>query len=152
MDAKVTWQTGLTFTGVADSGHPIQLTGDSSVNAPGPMELVAISLAGCTAMDVISILKKKQQDVTNFEVHVQADRSEEYPKVYTKAVMEYVVSGRGVDESALLRAVELSMTKYCPVHAMLSRAFPIEVHYAIYEAEEPGKSHLVKRGKYEHPD
>lgn len=151
MDAKVTWQEGLSFVGVADGGHQIQLASDTNKNAAGPMELVAISLAGCTAMDVISILKKKQQDVGQFEVKVHADRSTDYPKVYTKAMLEYIVTGHSVDEAALLRAIELSMTKYCPVHAMLSKAFPIELTYSINEDEGAGKRRLVKRGTYRHP-
>ncbi len=151
MDAKVTWQEGLSFVGVADGGHRIQLDSNTNQDAAGPMELVAISLAGCTAMDVISILGKKQQDVKQFEVKVHADRSSDYPKVYTKAVLEYVVTGHDVDEAALLRAVELSMTKYCPVHAMLSKAFPIELTYTINESEGAGKERLIKQGTYRHP-
>ncbi len=152
MDAKVTWQSGVEFTGVAESGHPIRLAGGSNETAPGPMELVAISLAGCTAMDVISILTKKQQDVKHFEVRVLADRAAEYPKVYTKATLEYQVTGHQVEEAALLRAIELSMTKYCPVHAMLSKAFPIQVSYVIYEGESSGEQKLIKRGIYPQPE
>ena len=74
-------------------------------------------------MDVISILTKKKQDVTAFEVKVHADRSEDYPKVYTRAELEYQVTGHNINETDVLRAIELSIQKYCPVHAMLSQAF-----------------------------
>ncbi len=151
MDAKVTWQEGLEFAGSADNGHPVRLAGDAAGDSISPMQMVAISLAGCTAMDVISILKKKQQAVTHFEVAVHADRSEDYPKVFTRAELEYQVTGHQVDEAALLRAIDLSMTKYCPVHAMLEKSFPIELSFSIFEGDGEGQSRLVKRGKVQTP-
>ena len=99
-----------------------------------PMELIAVGLAGCTAMDVISILRKKQQDVTSFEVLVHADRSTEHPKVFTHAVIEYVVTGHNIDPAAVERAIQLSETRYCPAQAMLGKVFPIEHKVTIFEA------------------
>ncbi len=149
MEAKVSWQKDLQFVGIADSGFLIKLDSHSSPETgAGPVELVAIALAGCTAMDVISILGKKQQKVTSFDVKVHADRATDYPKVITKAVLEYVVMGHDVDEDALLRAIELSVTKYCVVHAMLHKAFPIDLTYSIYEDEGNGKQRLVKQGTH----
>jgi len=146
MDAKVTWQKELKFVGMAESGFPINLNSPSGPEAgASPLELVAIALAGCTAMDVISILVKKKQDVTGFEVKVHADRGEDQPRRIVKAVLEYVVRGRGVDEASVLRAIELSITKYCSVHATLKNAFPIEATYSIYEGDK-----LVKEGSYKH--
>lgn len=150
MEAKVSWQKELSFVGVADSGFEIKLDSHSGPQTgAGPVEMVAISLAGCTAMDVIAILNKKQQDVTSFDVKVHADRASDYPKVITKAVLEYVVVGRKLDEAALIRAIELSMTKYCPVHAMLSKAFPTDIRYSIYE-ETGGENRLVKQASWSH--
>ena len=150
MEAKVSWQKELMFVGAADSGYEIKLDSHSGPQTGvGPVEMVAIALAGCTAMDVISILVKKQQDVTSFDVKVNADRSGDYPKVFTKAVLEYVVVGHKLDETALVRAIELSMTKYCAVHAMLSKAFPINVRYSIYE-ETGGENRLVKQADWKH--
>ena len=97
-----------------------------SGNAARPMELFAIGVAGCTAMDVISILRKKQQDVTNFEVKVHVDRAEQHPKVFTNILIEYVVTGKNLDRKAVERSVELSETKYCPGIAMLSKAASIQ--------------------------
>ena len=151
MDAKVTWKGKLAFEAVADSGKSIMLDSASDPAerlGPGPMELVAMSLAGCTAMDVISILEKKKQSVTNFEVKVHAERAEDYPKVYTRAEIEYQVTGRAIDESALVRAIELSIQKYCPVHAMLSQAFPVGQRYVIFEDEGNGARRLVAEGNY----
>ncbi len=150
MDARVTWKKDLRFTGVADSGFPVQMDSNSSAETGvGPVELVAIALAGCTAMDVISILTKKQQDVTALEVKVHAERASDYPKVITKAALEYVVVGHMIDEASVLRAIELSVDKYCAVHAMLEKAFPIELHYSIFEGSQKGRKELVKQGIYQ---
>ena len=107
------------------------------------MELLALGLAGCTAMDVISILRKKQQAVTQFEVRVDAPRADTHPKVFTNAVITYVISGNNIEEAAVLRAIELSATKYCPAHFMLCQVFPIELQYEVYEDEGTGSKLLV---------
>jgi putative redox protein len=152
MDAKVTWQQGLHFSGTAGSGFEVPL--GSEVEAGGaedgfqPLELMAVSLAGCTAMDVISILKKKQQVVTSFEVKVQANQAEEFPKVFTHTLITYLVTGHNVDEQALRRSIELSATKYCPAQAMLGKVVPMELRYEIYEGESAQKHAMVKTGTY----
>ena len=152
MDAKVTWKEKMAFEASADSGFSLKLDTDASVggddNGFRPMELIALGLAGCTAMDVISILSKKRQDVTGFEVQVHAARAAEHPKVFTAATIEYYVTGRGVDEAAVLRAIELSTTRYCPAQAMLVKAFPMQLKYLIYEDLGEGKRELVKTGDY----
>jgi putative redox protein len=153
MDSKVVWKQGLSFTGTADSGFEVPLSAEAAVGGAEdgfrPLELMGVSLAGCTAMDVVSILKKKQQDLTAFEVRVRAERAEEHPKVWTRAVIRYLVTGRGVDEAAVLRAIELSALKYCPAQAMLGQVVPLELRYEIYEAGEGGTSLLVKEGIFE---
>ena len=95
---------------------------------------MALSLAGCTAMDVISILRKKRIDVTGFEVKVDGDRAAEHPKVFTAFNIHYVVRGRSIDPAAVERAMELSRTKYCPAQAMLGQVAPITLSYEIVEA------------------
>ncbi len=137
MDAKVTWQGKMSFTGTANTGFVIPLGADPGVGGDNdgfrPLELIAVSLAGCTAMDVISILRKKQQEVTEFEVKVHADQSNDHPHVFTHVAVEYIVSGRHVNPAAVERAIELSTTKYCPAQAMLSKAVQIEHTYRIIE-------------------
>ena len=137
MKAKVHWQEGLTFTGIADSGFPIRMDGAKEAGGKGggvgAMEMIALGLAGCTAMDVISILHKKRQDVTAFEVKVHGDRATEHPKVFTHAQVEFIITGHNIDPAAAQRAVELSTTKYCSVRAMLIKAFPIEDKITILE-------------------
>jgi putative redox protein len=98
------------------------------------MELVLLSLGGCTAMDVISILQKKRQDVTSFEILMHAERAADHPKVFTNITLEYVVTGHNVEEEAVSRAVELSETKYCSVNAMLSRSVAIFTKVTVKEA------------------
>ena len=104
MDAKVKWHKGLSFTGTADSGFNVPLGSDPSVGGKDdgfrPMELLATGLAGCTAMDVISILLKKREDITDFEVIVKTERAERHPKVFTSATIEFHVSGYSVDEDS----------------------------------------------------
>jgi putative redox protein len=149
MKANAIWKGNMTFVGEAPSGFPIQM--DTAPEAGGtnsgtrPMELIAIGLAGCTAMDVISVLKKMRQEVTQFEVRVDAPRSSEHPKVFTSAVITYIVSGKNLVENSVLRAIELSATRYCPVETMLSQAFPMDLHYEIYE-DEGDKQRLTYQG------
>jgi len=111
--------------------------------------LIALGLAGCTAMDVISVLQKKRQNVTRFEVDVDAARAEEHPKVFTNAVITYIVTGSNVEENALLRAIELSATRYCPAQSMLGQVFPIDLRYEIYEDEGNGERRLICQGVWQ---
>jgi putative redox protein len=152
VEAKVNWQGKLTFTGSSESGFQVPLGSDPAVGGDNdgfrPMELLAVGLAACTAMDVISILSKKHQEVTDFEVQVHAGRATEHPKVITDAVIEYFVTGKNLDESALLRAIELSATRYCPAQAMFSKLMPIGMKYHIYEDRGEGRRDLVKSGGY----
>jgi len=151
MEAKVLWKEGLTFTGTADSGFAVPLGAEPGVGGANdgfrPMELMAVSLAGCTAMDVISILRKKRQEITGFEVRVRAERAEEHPKVFTSAVIEYEVTGHGVQESALRRSIELSAERYCPAQGMLARVMPMKLDYLIYEGDSKEERVLVSRGE-----
>ena len=112
MNAKVNWHNGLTFTGEADTGFTVPLGGKSSAGGEDdgfrPMELIATGLAGCTAMDTISILQKKRQDITEFEVNLSADQAESHPRVFTHISIDYLITGHAVDENAVLRAIQLS--------------------------------------------
>jgi putative redox protein len=137
MKAQVTWKGGMEFEGVADSGHTLVLDAAPEVGGGDkgfrPMELMAISLAGCTAMDVISILRKKRQEVTSFEVKVDAPRASEHPHVFTAMEITYVLRGKGIDPAAVERAMQLSEDRYCPAQAMLRKAAPLALKYEIIE-------------------
>jgi putative redox protein len=138
MDAKVTWGGRMSFTGTADTEFEVPLGASPEVGGDNdgfrPMELIAVGLAGCTAMDVISILSKKRQDVTHFEVQVHAKQASEHPRVFTNIHLEFIVKGRNVDPRAVERAIDLSANKYCPAQAMLTKAVTIEQSYTLQEA------------------
>ncbi len=126
VEARVIWKAGLQFEAHAPSGHTLIIDSPLGANAgPSPMGLVLVALAGCTAMDVVSILEKQRQPVTGLEVSVRAERAAEHPKVYTGYDVIYTVHGRGVDRRAVERAVALSEEKYCSVGAMLGQTAPI---------------------------
>jgi putative redox protein len=135
MNATVIWKQGMTFTGTAGTGFEVPLGADPAVGGDNdgfrPMELFAVGLAGCTAMDVISILRKKRQDITSFEVRVHAERAEEHPKVFTKMTIEYVFSGTNLNAKAIERAIELSEETYCPAQGMLKQIADIASTYTI---------------------
>ena len=137
MEVTLNWKNKMAFQGTADSGFQQAMDSDESVggenSAARPMEFIALGLAGCTAMDVISILQKKKQAVSDFQVKVYVERADEHPKVFTNAVIEYLVSGENISEEAVLRAIQLSADKYCPAQAMLSKAFPIKLIYTIFD-------------------
>lgn len=153
MKASVQWKENMTFLGMPDSGFPVQMDSDPYFGGTNqglrPMEMVALGLAGCTAMDVLSILRKKRQKVTHFEVKVDAPRSAEDPKVFTRALITYIVAGTNVGETAVLRSIELSITKYCPVQFMLAQVFPMELHYEIYEDNGNGNRRLTFQGVWQ---
>ena len=153
MNATVKWHHKLTFTGTADTGFSVPLGGSLKVGGDNdgfrPMELIATGLAGCTAMDTISILRKKRQEVTDFEVRVHTERAKEHPRVFTHVKIKYQVTGHSVDEEAVRRAIKLSAERYCPAQAMLGQVVPMDLEYQIFEEGENGDRTLVLSGKYQ---
>lgn len=135
MQVSIDWKQGLSFSGKAPSGYALDLSGGEDVGGAEdgfePLELVALGLAGCTGMDVISILRKKRQDVRKFEVKVTTQRKTEHPKVWSHALIEYIVTGPDIDPAAVERAIQLSADKYCPVQNMLKVGVNIETRYEI---------------------
>jgi putative redox protein len=127
--------SGITFAGKADSGHWTIMDGSPNFGgsdaAPRPKELLLFALGGCTSSDVVPILKKKKVPVEAYEVRVTAEVREEHPQVFTSIHLEYVITGEGINPVDVERAIELSITKYCAVTAMLSQAFPITHSYRI---------------------
>lgn len=136
MQSKVVWKGGLAFTGTANEGYLIPLDAKKAVGGQDlgfqPLQLIAIGLVGCTGMDVISILKKKRQEVTKFEVSAKVERAEEHPKVFTKILITYKIVGKNIDRNAVERAVELSENTYCGAQAMLRHSAEI-THKIIIE-------------------
>ncbi len=138
MKSSVTLQNSMHFIGTTDSGFSIDL--DSGANVGGqnkgarPLELLAMSLIGCTAMDIISILRKMRQNVTGFTVNFDAERAEAHPKVFTKIDVEYMIEGNDIDVKMVERAIDLSAKRYCPVQAMLETAVPIHHSYKLIQS------------------
>jgi putative redox protein len=125
------------FIGITPSGHAQVLETDKGrASAATPMELLLLALGGCTAVDVISILKKKREQVTDYRVEVRGTRREEHPRAFTRMEVRHVVRGRGVSERAVAQAVELSETKYCSVAATLRPGVEIVTTYEIIEEDE----------------
>jgi putative redox protein len=136
--AQVTWIDGMQFVGEAGSGHAIVLDGRESVGGRNtglrPMELLLVGLAGCTAMDVVHILRRKRQGVTDLQVRIEAERADEHPRVFTTIKLQYVVRGRDLSPKAVKDSIELSQEKYCSASAMLGAVAEISYSFEIVQA------------------
>ena len=125
------------FIGITPSGHAQVLEANSGrASAATPMELLLLALGSCTAVDVISILKKKREQVTDYRVEVRGERRDEYPRAYTRIEVRHVVRGRSISEKAVASAIELSETKYCSVAATLRPGVELLTSYEIIEETE----------------
>jgi len=122
------------FVGITPSGHAQTIETDSARNrAATPMELLLVALGSCTGVDVISILKKQRQHVTDYRIEVSGERRADFPRSYTRLHVKHIVRGRGVSEPAVARAIELSDTKYCSVAATLRGSAEIITSYEVIE-------------------
>ena len=111
--AEMKWTDGLQFIGRAGNSPAIIMDNPEGGSGPSPMQVVLIGIAGCTGMDVVSILKKKRSTFKDLQINVTGDRKEDHPKAYTKIHMEFLVYGQGVKPADVERSIELSVTKYC---------------------------------------
>lgn len=135
VQGTVTWVEGEQFLAVGPSGHALVLDADRERNTgPGPMELLLVALGGCTAADVISILRKKRQTVTGLAIRLEGERAAEPPTVWTRLKVHYRITGRALDPRAVEHAIELSRSKYCSVAATLGHTARIEWSHTIEEA------------------
>ena len=140
MECTVRWHgdAGMAFVAETGSGH--LLTMDGAVDgggrnlAPRPMETVLAGTGGCTAYDVVLILKRGRQQVSGCVVKVDAERADTEPKVFTRIHMHFTVSGKGLNEAAVARAIQLSHEKYCSASAMLAKTAQITTGFDIAEA------------------
>lgn len=140
MECKVHWQpaSGMAFVAETGSGHLLTMDGAPDGGgrnlAPRPMETVLAGTGGCAAYDVVLILKRGRHDVRGCELRLQAERADKDPKVFTKIHMHFVVSGRGLPEGAVARAIELSHQRYCSASAMLGKTAEITTGHEIVES------------------
>jgi len=127
----------MAFRAVTETGHEVVMDAAPEVGGtdtgPRPMELLLVGLGGCTGMDVISMLRKMRQDVTDYEIEISGERATEHPKVYTSIRVEHIVRGRGLNPESIRRAVELSATRYCSAAAMLGRVAHIDESYRVID-------------------
>ncbi len=140
MTAQATLEMGMRFVAESGSGHHVTLDADEHGGGQNagfrPMELLLAGLAGCTGMDVISILRKKRQLVTAYEVHVTGRRAEDHPMVFVEISVEHVVTGHHLQAEAVAHAIQLSEERYCGAGAMLGKVARLTHTYRIVEAAE----------------
>ncbi len=137
MVMKLAWQDGLNFEGSDELGHSVLISNEKDEDGErksfSPIQMVALGLGGCGAMDVISILRKKKQDVHALEISVDSTRVETHPRVWTHVKITYVVTGKNIDPAAVERSINISAEKYCSVHNMLNKAVEISHSFEIVE-------------------
>jgi putative redox protein len=142
MTVRATLETGMRFDVETGSGHHVILdaaehTGGLN-SGPQPMEMLLVALAGCSGMDILTILRKKRQDITGYELRIHGLRAEEHPKVYLDITLEHIFSGHNIRPEAVERAIELTEERYCGASAMLGKTATIGHMFSIIEdSKEP---------------
>lgn len=137
MKATVKWLDNMSFVGESGSGHSVVMDGppDDGGRDLGvrPMEMVLLGMGGCTAFDVVHILKRARQDIVDCHVELEAERATEIPKVFTKIHAHYVIKGKGLDSKKVERAITMTADKYCSVSIMLASCVEITHDFEIIE-------------------
>ena len=139
MKARIQWTGGVSFVGSADSGHDVPMDGSPEFGGQNrgarPMELVLIGMGGCTAFDVVHILKKGRQEIADCVAHIDAERAPTDPKVFTRIHVHFVVKGKNLDAKKVAHAIELSADKYCSASIMLGKTAAITHDFEIVASE-----------------
>ncbi len=137
MNISVKWIDGMLMVGKSDSGHAIVMDGPPEIGGENlgvrPMEMLLLGMTGCTVIDVISTLKKMREDVVDCQTQVSADRSEEYPKVFTNIHVHFVLRGKQLNPLKVDKAIKLSAEKYCSASIMIGKTAIITHDYEIIE-------------------
>ncbi|MBA3695368.1 MAG: OsmC family protein [Methylotenera sp.] len=139
MQVKIKWIDGVSFVGESETGHSVVLDGAPENGGRNigmrPMEMLLIGMGSCTAFDVVTILKKARQPITDCVAEIDAARADEIPKVFTQIHVHFVVTGTGLNETQVERAIKLSAEKYCSASIMLSKACEITHDFEIRTPE-----------------
>ena len=139
MKCRVKWLDHMSFVGESGSGHSVVMDGAAEAGGRDlgirPMEMLLLGLGGCSAFDVVLILKKARQQIRDCVVEIEADRAEEIPKIFTRIHMHFIVSGKGLDADRVRKAVGLSADKYCSASAMLEKAATISHDFEVVESD-----------------
>ena len=131
--AKLEWKGKMQFVGRAGDSPSVIIDTNDGKTGPTPMEMVLLGVAGCTAIDVLYIMKKRRAEITGFRVDVNGERAEEHPKRYTRILIDFVLEGKGITSKDVERAIKLSMTKYCSATASMNAH--VETGYRIVNQE-----------------
>ena len=139
MKATIKWTGDVSFAGTGDSGHSVIMDGAPEAGGKNkgarPMELVLIGTGGCTAFDVVHILRKSRQEISGCVAEVEAKRAETDPKVFTHIHIHFVVTGKNLDAKKVQHAIELSATKYCSASIMLGKTAKITHDFEVVDSE-----------------
>ena len=139
MQAQIKWRGAAQFEGKSGSGHTVLMDGppehEGQNQGPRPMEMLLLGMGGCTAFDVVMILKKSRQAVVDCEVEIEAQRAETEPKVFTHIHIHFIVKGKALKDKQVARAVQLSAAKYCSASIMFSKTATVTHDYEIVEQE-----------------
>ncbi len=137
MKARVKWLDHMSFVGESGSGHSVVMDGAPELGGRNlgirPMEMLFLGLGGCTSFDVVLILRKMKQEISDCEVEIEAERAESEPKIFTRIHVHFIVSGKGLSDKHVARAVNLSAEKYCSASLMLGKTAEITHDYEIKE-------------------
>jgi putative redox protein len=140
MKAVVKWLDNMSFVGESESGHSVVMDGPPESGGRNlgvrPMEMVLLGMGGCTAFDVVLILQRQRQGITDCQIELSAERAEEAPKVFTRIHVHYVVTGKGLDEKKVARAVDMTADKYCSVSIMLAQCSEVTHDFEIVEDQD----------------
>lgn len=140
MKVRIKWVEGVSFVGESETGHAVVLDGAPENGGRNigmrPMEMLLIGMGACTSFDVVTILKKARQPVVDCVAEIQAERANEVPKVFTKIHVHFVVTGDGLNETQVERALKLSAEKYCSASIMLSKSVEITHDFEIKTSEQ----------------
>ncbi len=135
MKCRIKWLDHMSFVGESGSGHSVVMDGASDAGGRNlgvrPLEMLLLGLGGCTAFDVVSILRKSRQQLVDCEVEIEAERADDIPKVFTKIHLHFIVSGRDLDQGKVAKAIDLSADKYCSASRMLEKTAAITHDFEI---------------------
>lgn len=139
MKCRVKWLDNMSFVGESGSGHSVVMDGAPEFGGRDlgfrPMEMLLLGLGGCTAFDVVMILNKARQNIHDCEIHIEAERAESIPKVFTRIHIHFVISGRGLDAARVEKAVNLSAEKYCSASEMLGKTAEMTHDFEVVELD-----------------
>ena len=139
MQTSLKWAGGAAFIGNSSSGHKVVIDGPPEGGGrdlgPRPMEMILLGLGACTSYDIVSILKKARQDITDLTIELDGKRADAIPSVFTDIHIRFLITGHGVSEKQVEKAIQLSAEKYCSASIMLGKTARITHSYTISEAE-----------------